>query len=121
MESAMRQLDSELQVFNISLAKLTQRRQLILAEYGYGGGTSNSGNVVARSGAEVGQTSYFGIFGEYKRRAAALLARGCGEGRAAAAGGPGGGRPARRRRSKGVAPVPQPLPAACDAPNAAAP
>jgi hypothetical protein len=67
MESAMRQLDDELRVFNISLAKLTQRRQLILAEYGYGGGTSNNGNVVAKTGAEVGTYSYFGIFGPYRR------------------------------------------------------
>ena len=63
----MVQLDRELHVMDVSLAKLTQRRQLILAEYGFGGGTNQNGMVPARTGKDVGMYSYFGIFGPYRR------------------------------------------------------
>lgn len=67
LEGAMMSLDRELHVMGMSLYKLTQRRQLILAEYGFGGGTDQSGTIPAKLGKDVGIYSYFGIFGPYRR------------------------------------------------------
>jgi hypothetical protein len=63
----MRQLDRELHVMDISLLKLTQKRSLVLNEFGFGGGIDQNGGVPARTGEQVGKFSYFGIFGPYRR------------------------------------------------------
>jgi hypothetical protein len=76
----MVQLDRELHVLGVSLYKLTQKRQLILCEYGFGGGTSQNGMVPARTGKDVGYYSYFGIMGPYKRWASGLCWAGGGLG-----------------------------------------
>jgi hypothetical protein len=70
LESAMVQLDREMHTLGMSLYKLTQKRQLILIEYGFGGGTSGDGKQVAKTAEDVGRFSYFGIFGPYTRCAA---------------------------------------------------
>jgi hypothetical protein len=70
LESALDQLAQELTFLGVDLVELTKDRQLICAEYGYGGGIDGSGRSPATTGAQVGFYSYYGIFGPYKRWAA---------------------------------------------------
>ncbi len=67
LESALGALNNEMSNLGVSLVELTQSRELICAEYGYGGGVANTGDTPAMTASQVGQYSYFGIFGPYKR------------------------------------------------------
>jgi hypothetical protein len=67
METAVKQLDSELTMCGISLKELTNTHELMMCEYGFGGGTSGDGTAPAQSAFEVGTFSYFGILGPYRR------------------------------------------------------
>jgi hypothetical protein len=67
LESALGALSNELKSLGVDLVQLTSTRQLICAEYGYGGGVDGGGSSPAKTASEVGQYSYYGIFGPYKR------------------------------------------------------
>jgi hypothetical protein len=67
LESALSALSREMNHLGVSLAQLTTTRQLICAEYGYGGGVSINGDRPATTAGEVGQYSYYGVFGPYNR------------------------------------------------------
>jgi hypothetical protein len=66
METAMSALDGELSSCNISLKALITTREMVLCEYGFGGGVNGEGDKPATTANEVGTTSYFGILGPYK-------------------------------------------------------
>ncbi len=61
----MMQLDREPSMCGISLKELILTREMVLCEYGFGGGVNGEGDTPATSAAEVGTTSYFGIMGPY--------------------------------------------------------
>ncbi len=61
----MSALDGEISMCNISLRELTQTREMVLCEYGFGGGVNGEGDQPAATAQEVGTTSYYGILGPY--------------------------------------------------------
>ncbi len=67
MESAIGALAGEMRTLGLDLAELTRSRRLVLAEYGFGGGTDGGGATPARTAAQVGEATYYGILGVYKR------------------------------------------------------
>jgi hypothetical protein len=67
MESAIGALAGEMRALGLDLAALTRGARLVLAEYGFGGGLDGMGTTPARTAADVGLATYYGILGEYKR------------------------------------------------------
>ncbi len=77
LETALGAINGELSVIGVDLTQLTETRQLICAEYGYGGGVDGGGSSPAKTASEVGQYSYYGIFGPYKRWVAGRVQAEC--------------------------------------------
>ena len=66
-EGLLVRMDQELSFYNMSLNELTEDldTKIHYSEYGVGGGTSQNGDVPAKTGDEAAYTPFFGIAGSY--------------------------------------------------------
>jgi hypothetical protein len=68
IESAISQFDFEFQFFGLSVNDLIKKgKQVHFSEYGLGGGSSQNGDIKAKTASEAALYPFFGIFGSYKR------------------------------------------------------
>ena len=66
LEGLLERMDIELALYNMSLTEITDAgTELHYSEYGVGGGTSQSGDVPAKTAKEAAYTPFFGIAGQY--------------------------------------------------------
>jgi hypothetical protein len=66
LEGLLERMDVELGLYNISLKEITDAgTELHYSEYGVGGGTSQNGDVPAKTAEEAAYTPFFGIGGTY--------------------------------------------------------
>ena len=68
IESAIYQFDFEFQYFGLSVNDLIKKgKKVHFSEYGLGGGSSQNGDVKAKTAEEAALYPFFGIFGGYRR------------------------------------------------------
>jgi hypothetical protein len=67
LENALIALDKELHTLGLDLRALTERRELVVAEYGFGGGTSGDGKQPATQPEQIGQYAFYGVLGPYHK------------------------------------------------------
>lgn len=66
LEGLLERMDRELKLYGLSLKELTAAgKEIHYSEYGIGGGTSQNGNVPAKTAEEAAYTPFFGIEGPY--------------------------------------------------------
>ena len=62
LEGLLTRMDTELALYNIGLGELASAgTELVFSEYGVGGGTSQNGDVAAKTAQEAAETPFFGI------------------------------------------------------------
>jgi hypothetical protein len=67
LEGSVQQLAGELALVGVNLQAFSDRAELMVVEYGFGGGTNPEGTQPAWEPSQIGRWSYWGIFGAYDK------------------------------------------------------